>query len=588
MSLLVLTSLLSVGVIPAAVATEVAAPEVVDAELDLAHVPTAEVAEVVVDGLEGPVGDPTPGQRSGVVTAPIEFTALWAELPTGLDAINVRTSVDGETWTPWFALERQDGLDAPDPGTEEAAAAVDAEAVGLTDLQVTLEGRHVQVEAPGEDLTGVTLGFIDGGGLNEGAVAKLVRHLTPRPVPAEAATVPAGVNSRASWGAAPFKGTPSVASNGVQQVVLHHTATQNNLRQADGTCSHDAVASTMRSMQSWHQNHNGWSDLGYNVVIDPCGGLWEGRAGGLDRAVIGAHAAGFNTGSTGISVIGTYSQLAPNADILRALDRVVGWKAGIHGIDTHGTVWRYSTSYPTVVGHRQVGQTSCPGRIMEHIERIRTNAKAESSKWDRVPDGAGATTAPRFTDVAGSPHAAAIEELVAREITTGYPDRTFRPLRDVTRAQVATFLSKALGLEPIPGARFNDVDPGFVHAGAINALVEAGILTGYAGNTFRPNEPLRREHMAVIITRALELDLNPEAAARFSDVIGYAGEIGAIADAGIASGRSDGTFLPKASVTRGQMATFLVNALHFLEERAADEEELAEPEPEPTDGTDAT
>lgn len=580
-SLLVLTGLLSIGVIPAAVATEVDAPEVVDAELTLAHVPTSDVDEVVVDGLEGPVGEPAPGRRSGTVTAPIEFTALWAELPEGLDAINVRTSVDGESWSPWFALERQDGLDAPDPGTEEAAGAADAEAAGFTDLQVTLEGRHVQVEAPGDGLDEVTLGFIDGGGLNESAVAKLVRHLTPRPVPAEAATVPSGVNSRAAWGAQPYKGTPSIARNGVQQVVLHHTATQNNLRRADGTCSRELVASTMRSMQSWHQNNNGWSDLGYNVVIDPCGGIWEGRAGGLERAVIGAHARNFNTGSTGIAVIGTYSNLAPNPAILASLDRVVGWKAGIHGIDTQARVTRGATSYPTVVGHRQVGQTSCPGRIMEHIDRVRKNAKAQSSSWTRVPDDAGATTAPRFSDVAGSPHAAAIDELVTREITSGWPDGTFRPGHDVTRAQVATFLSRALDIDPIPGARFRDVDPEFVHAGAINALVEEGILSGYRDDTFRPSESLRREHMAVIITRALELDLNPVAAARFSDVVGYAGEIGAIADAGIASGRSNGTFLPKASVTRGQMATFLMNAVRFLEERDGDEEVPPEPKPTP-------
>jgi hypothetical protein len=552
-SLFVLTSLLSLGVVPVAFAAEVAAPALVDAEL----------------ALDAPAGT----NRTAVHEAPIAFSSLWAELPGDLDAVRVRTSADGSGWGDWVELPAADPLEAPDAGTAEADAA--AAAPRVTELLEVGDARYVQVDAAGEAVGDVVLRLADTAGLNESLLARVGRHLSARPVPAaEAATVPTWVKPRSSWGAAPYKGTPSVARGGAQQIVLHHSASRNDLRRADGTCNEAGITARIRSYQHYHQNAQGWSDIGYNVVIDPCGGVWEGRAGGLDRAVVGAHAANYNTGSTGISVIGNYEALDPNPQILAALDRVVGWKAGIHGIDTTGTVTRtvngVTRTFPTVIGHTDVGNTACPGRIMQALPRIRTNARSLAGGWDRVPDDGGTTsTAPRFRDTAGSPHEAAIEQLVRRGITDGYADRTFRPQQEISRAQVAAFLAKALALPPVTGDRFRDVDAGYVHAGAINALVETGIISGYANGTFRPNDPLRREHMAAVISRALALAPDPQAAAVFRDVTGYAGEIGAIAQAGITTGRGNGTFQPQASVTRGQMATFLVNAIRILETRAA-------------------
>jgi hypothetical protein len=557
LSVSVVTALLSVGVAPYAVASEVRHPTTVDAHLDV----EVSVSEAEATTQEVPAG---PDGRSGPLEAPIAFTGLWAELPDGLDAVTVRTSPDGTAWSGWTELELVDDDDAPDPGTEEAARAEAAPRV--SDLLTAEEARYVEVATEAADPGDLKLQFIDTAGLNESLVTRVARHLTPRPVPAEASTVPSWVQPRSAWGAAAYRGTPSAASNGVQQVVLHHTAGNNDLRRADGTCDRNAVAARLRAYQSWHQNGNGWSDLGYNVAIDPCGGVWEGRAGGLDRAIIGAHAANWNTGSVGITVMGNYERLQPNADILRALDRVVGWKAGIHGVNLQSSVTRtisgVSRTAPAVVGHQQVGQTACPGLIMGHLDRIRSNAASQAGQWPRVPDGLGLAA---FRDITGSPHALNIETLVERGITSGYQDGTFRPGLAINRAQVAAFLAKALGLDPVPGNRFPDVAPGFVHEGWINALVDAGVLGGYQNGTFRPNEPLRREHMAVVIARALELSPRPSAAAQFSDVTAYAGEIGAIAHAGITSGRPDGTFQPRSPVTRGQMATFLVNAIGVLE-----------------------
>jgi hypothetical protein len=575
LSVLALAGLLSVGVVPTAFAVEVEAPEVVD-------------AEVALDTELSPAAS-ADSDRTPVIEAPIAFTSLWAELPDGVDAIQVRTSIDGQAWSAWTELATPDELDAPDPGSPEAVAA--SGAARVTDLLEAGEARFVQVEAAEARVDEIVLQLVDTAGLNESVIARIGRHLTARPAPADAAensSVPTWVEARSAWGAAPYKGTPSVAKYGVEQVILHHTAGSNKLRRWDGTCVRSEIISTIRGIQKYHQDAKGWSDIGYNVVIDPCGGVWEARQGGLDRAVIGAHAAGANANSTGISVLGNFNDLDPNADILAAFDRVVGWKAGIHGIDTTGSVTRtikgVTKVHPTVIGHSDVGSTSCPGRIMNSITRIRTNAKAEAGNWPRVPDDVQRVPDERpaitFSDITGNTHAAAIEALVGREITTGYSDGTYRPGLQVTRAQVATFLMRALGLEPVPGVRFTDVAAGNVHAPAINALVDAGVLNGYAGNSFRPDESLRREHMAVVIARALELAPNPVAAERFSDVVGYEGDIGALAEAAITTGYPDGTFRPKATVSRDQMATFLMNAVRILDERAAPAPAPA-PEPEP-------
>lgn len=557
LSVSVVTAMLSLGVAPFAFASEVASPALVEGELAVGDADTSRGT--------GSTGEDS--STTAALEAPIAFTGVWAELPDALDVVSVRTSPDGATWSGWTELEVVDPeLDAPDPGTAEAAAA--ASAPRVSELLTADGDRHVQLRTIEGDASDITLRFVDAAGLNESFVTRVGRHLTPRPAPAEAATVPSWVQSRLAWGAADHRGTPSVARNGAQQVVIHHTAGRNDLRRADGTCDRDAVSARLRSYQAFHQNGNGWADLGYNLAIDPCGGVWEGRAGGLDRAVVGAHAANWNTGSVGIAVLGNYENLEPNPQILAALDRVVAWKSGIHGIDLVADVTRTiggnNRTASALVGHRQVGNTACPGRILEHLTRVRTNATAQAGQWQRVPDGLGVA---RFRDTTGNTHAAAIDALVARSITDGFPDGSFRPTMPINRGQVATFLARALRLDPVPGKRFDDVGAGFVHEGSINALVDAGVLGGYANGTFRPNEPLRREHMAVIISRALRLTPRPDAALQFSDVSGYVGEIGAIAQAGITTGRADGTFRPRNAVTRGQMATFLMNSIAVLERK---------------------
>jgi hypothetical protein len=173
----------------------------------------------------------------------------------------------------------------------------------------------------------------------------------------------------------------------------------------------------------------------------------------------------------------------------------------------------------------------------------------------------GPALAPRFSDVAGDVHAEAIDLVAQFGIVTGYPDGTYRPGQVITRGQMASFLARALDLEGYGGPPlFTDI-AGDVHEPAIGAVAQAGIALGLTDGTFRPRQPVTREQMATFLTRALDLRTDVPAAP-FPDATGtHASGIAAIYHAGITQGLPDGTFGASRPVTRGQMATFLVNGL---------------------------
>jgi glucose/arabinose dehydrogenase len=176
-----------------------------------------------------------------------------------------------------------------------------------------------------------------------------------------------------------------------------------------------------------------------------------------------------------------------------------------------------------------------------------------------------------FTDDDGSVHEGGIEAIAAASITVGcnppFNDE-FCPDRDITRAEMATMISRALGL----GATSNDYfidDNGHVLEGGINRIAEAGITTGCDPDArkFCPNRTLTRAEAATFIARALKLP--PSNIDHFVDDDGHVleGGINRIADAGITQGcnpPANDRFCPNRELTRGQMATMLTRALLHL------------------------
>ena len=168
-----------------------------------------------------------------------------------------------------------------------------------------------------------------------------------------------------------------------------------------------------------------------------------------------------------------------------------------------------------------------------------------------------------FPDVSeDNVHFENIIELWERGITTGDADGNYNPSGTVTRAQFATFLARAFELSPIDGDHFTDVHPDSVHAGNIYAAAEAGITHGTTPTTFDPSTNLRRDQMASMMARAFEL--SPIDGDHFTDVHPdsvHAGNIYAVAEAGITHGTTSTTFSPGSDLRRDQMASLLIRGL---------------------------
>lgn len=165
-------------------------------------------------------------------------------------------------------------------------------------------------------------------------------------------------------------------------------------------------------------------------------------------------------------------------------------------------------------------------------------------------------------DAAAGVHAPAIAALLEARIVTGRADG-FAPGVDVQRDQVATVLARALGLPEADEQPFGDLE-GNVHAEAIAAAAQAGIVRGIDDEIFAPTQPVTRGQLAAMLARAFDL---PEANGEppFTDVAGttHAAAIAAVAEAGIIAGFPDDTFRPSAPTTRAQTASMVLYALLF-------------------------
>lgn len=166
-----------------------------------------------------------------------------------------------------------------------------------------------------------------------------------------------------------------------------------------------------------------------------------------------------------------------------------------------------------------------------------------------------------FSDVSDThAHAPGITWVADNGVTTGCAPRRYCPERDVTRGQMATFLQRALKLPDGGPHGFSDVPAGHPHAKGIAAVAAAGIANGTTDGRFKPDASVRRDQMATFLSNALDLPSSTPSYPDVSPSSFHAGAIGAIGDAGISTGYGDGRYRPELSVSRAQMATFLQRA----------------------------
>ncbi|GAA2965090.1 MULTISPECIES: peptidoglycan recognition protein family protein [Streptomyces] len=174
----------------------------------------------------------------------------------------------------------------------------------------------------------------------------------------------------------------------VNAVFVHHTGHPNDYDCAD-------VPRMLRAMEEDHVRGEGWDDIGYNFVVDRCGTIYEGRAGGIGRSVRGAHTTGFNAHSVGVAAIGDFAPGVPVPQaLIDGIAKVGAWKLR-RGIDPRGTVRMVSTNDDSlyergqavhlhvVSGHRDTFETNCPGdalyarlpAIREEMAKLRVPRK---------------------------------------------------------------------------------------------------------------------------------------------------------------------------------------------------------------------
>ena len=216
------------------------------------------------------------------------------------------------------------------------------------------------------------------------------------------ASSPSSCPANATW-------MPASSEIGIPtHIIIHHTATPNYHLSEQNT----NWSSIVRNIWQYHSMSLNWGDVGYHYLIDPNGIVYEGRYTGVrdDGTVInGAHAYGFNYGSIGISMIGTYSSVQPTPAAQASLQNMLSWLASKYNIQPnanmpyrpHPANTNYSkyvdydggagVTLNTIEGHRVTGSiisqilsqswnTTCPGDTMfAMLPNIRNKVVAETS-----------------------------------------------------------------------------------------------------------------------------------------------------------------------------------------------------------------
>ena len=349
--------------------------------------------------------------------------------------VSVRSLDDGE-WSQWQPIEYHDDH-GPDPDSAEAAKArqgTDPIVVGdVDDVQVKIETADGEVpagtqlavidpketpspklETPAIDtahlpaqgaitLSSSTTGAtpvdstdqptVEQGDVAPGADGVLTASVGVTPKPQ--------IFSRAQWGADErMRDKSSLHYYEVHAGFVHHTVNANSYTRAQ-------VPSLLRGIYAYHTQSKGWSDIGYNFVVDRFGRIWEGRYGGVDRPVVGAHTLNYNEYSFAMSALGNFETAKPSSAMLDAYGRLFAWKLSLHGVSASSSKqWVGKKYFRAINGHRDAGTTACPGKYLyAQIPAIRALAAKYQAPF---------TERARTTNLAGSPW----PDLVVRDKAT--------------------------------------------------------------------------------------------------------------------------------------------------------------------------
>jgi N-acetylmuramoyl-L-alanine amidase/FG-GAP-like repeat len=324
---------------------------------------------------------PTPGELDPITSAravavtPIQDVAgavtvvgvTWPKGATPTEQYQIRT-LTGTSWSQWQPLGAVDG----GPDATEAAGT----ATAGTDPYVVTGASKYEVRALTTDATvstSATVQVVDPGTSSADSVVQA-------PGAAAAATVRPAISTRAAWGADETlrQGKPTAVYGQVRLGFVHHTADSNTV--SANQYAADEVPAMIRGMYAYHVTTMGWDDIGYNFLVDRFGRTWEGRSGGVDRAVVGAQTVGYNSQSTGVAAIGNFEIAEVPQAVTESLKQVLAWKlslAGIPAIGASGLLAPNLTPLQRVSGHGDAIATICPGPYLyDKLPEIRAGAAA--------------------------------------------------------------------------------------------------------------------------------------------------------------------------------------------------------------------
>ncbi|MHB1005080.1 MAG: N-acetylmuramoyl-L-alanine amidase [Chloroflexota bacterium] len=335
---------------------------------------------------------------SRAIAAPFPFYAVAAQWLGEPDAtVALRTSADGVGWSDWRTVGREMGRDTAD-GINHS-----------TLVFVSGDGRHGVVQArlvvspegkPDAQLNSFRLTFIDPGHTQAVAQEQSIFGTVAAASEVMAADKPA-IISRSSWGCPNPAGDMRDGSGNLLWPKEYYTASHLILHHTDTSNTATDWPAVVRVIWNYHAVTLGWGDVGYNMMIDPTGQIYEGRAGAndaghVDDDVEAGHVYSYNRHTSGIAIIGTYATEAPPAVALAACERLMAWKCSQRGLDPQGNGYIQRGCdgawilMPRIAGHTDYGwydpavcpgspkpNSSCPGASLEaKLPEIRQQAAA--------------------------------------------------------------------------------------------------------------------------------------------------------------------------------------------------------------------
>jgi N-acetylmuramoyl-L-alanine amidase len=355
------------------------------------------VGERVAARADGAVRADRPTWTSSrTACAPIRFTMVgftWRQ--SGADEVPVEMAWGGRGDMRGRITLHADPAEGPDPGSPDESGIDGTQPVWTGEARCVRIRLRLPSDERFEDLRAVflnTSGTAEERSPLEVVGAGFVAAWNSLaglwgPSQAGAMTSQPSIITRAEWGAnerlrrVNCDGEPDYAPK-LKMAYVHHTAGTNSY-------SRNEADDIVRGIYSYHVHGRGFCDIAYNFLISKYGDIFEGRYGGMDRPVIGGHAMGFNTGSTGISALGDFSRRAAPPVMVRAYRRLLAWRLDEAHLRPRGKTIMVSAGGSTtrygqgqrvelriISGHRDTGYTTCPGNgLYSRLKAIRRGAQ---------------------------------------------------------------------------------------------------------------------------------------------------------------------------------------------------------------------